>query len=145
MSLSYSKFLLWDISLGKYNVRETLFQPLTLQYMINTPLDILFSFTGICLTYWLHRLRISRVLVEWWHLQAFLIFLICFIFIFVFYFFHFFKILIFWVVRGWKVKKRSKMKNKNYIRHAPYLRNSVETWYLQALFLFFQHFDFSGH
>ena len=57
MSSSYSKFLLWDISLGKYNVRETLFQPLTLQYVIDTPLDISFSFTGICLTYWLHHLR----------------------------------------------------------------------------------------
>ena len=94
--------------------------------MINTPLDITFSFTGICLTYWLHRLRTMRVFlggapafichcfcpfvcrtpylrsctscnhnfwytwVEWWHLQAFFIFLL-FYFYFYFYFFIFFR------------------------------------------------------
>ena len=69
-------------------------------------------------------------------------------------FFPFFKILIFWDVRGVKGQKRSKM-TKNSIRHAPYLRNHTSydchLWYtcvkwqdLQALFSFFQNFDFLG-
>ena len=47
------------------------------------------------------------------------------------------------------------MKNKNYIRHAPYLRNTigydhdfwytcVKWWYLQVRFSFFWYFHFSG-
>ena len=47
------------------------------------------------------------------------------------------------------------MKNKNYIHHAPYLRNSiayehnfwytcVKWWYLQVFFFFFRNFDFWG-
>ena len=64
-------------------------------------------------------------------------------------FFHFFEISIFWAVRGGKRAKNClKMKNTNYIRHTPYLRNSiaydhdfwyasVKWWYLQVFFSLF--------
>ena len=47
--------------------------------------------------------------------------------------FHFCEIFIFWAVRGVKGQKLPKMKNHNYIRHVPNLRNSIandhDFWY----------------
>ena len=56
---------------------------------------------------------------------------------------------------GQKRAKQPKIKNKNYVRHTSYLRNSigydhdfwyifVKWWYLQVLFSFFQNFYFLG-
>ena len=70
------------------------------------------------------------------------------------FFFHCFLILFFLAARRVKVQKVVKMKNKNYIRQALYLRNSilcdhnfwhtcVKWWYLQALFFIFSKFWFS--
>ena len=62
----------------------------------------------------------------------------------------------FWIsglLGEWKGKKWSKMKNNNYICHAPYLRiacdhdfwyTCVKWRYLLAFFSFFQNFDFLG-
>ena len=41
------------------------------------------------------------------------------------FFFHCFEIFIFWVVRGVKGKSIVQNENNNYIRHAPYLWNSI--------------------
>ena len=68
------------------------------------------------------------------------------------FFFHFFQVF-FRVVRGFRGKKHPKMKNKNYIRHVSYPRNSVaydhdfwytfaKWWYLQTFFLLFSKFWF---
>ena len=75
--------------------------------------------------------------VKWWYPQLF---------------FSFFEIFILWAARGVKGQKLPKMKN-NYIRLAPYLRNSmaynhdlwyicVKWWYLQLFFLLFEIFIF---
>ena len=79
--------------------------------------------------------------VKWWYLQ---------VFIFIFLIFSFLGLL-----GGWKDKKQLKKKNNNYIRHTPYLRNSiaydhdfwytcVKWWYLQVLFFIFSKFWFFG-
>ena len=40
-------------------------------------------------------------------------------------FFYILKIMIFWVAKGVKEQKIAQNEHKNYIRHAPYLRNSM--------------------
>ena len=71
--------------------------------------------------------------VKWWYVQEFFL---------IFWNFHF------WAVRGVKGKSIAQNENKNYIRHEPYLRNSitndhdfcytcVKWWYLQLLFFLF--------
>ena len=63
-------------------------------------------------------------------------------------FLNFLNILIFWVVRGLKGQKKSKMRNNSVARGA--IHHDFHLWYtslkqyLQALFSFFQNFDFLG-
>ena len=74
--------------------------------------------------------------LKWWYLQVFLAL---------------FEIFIFLAVRGKKGKKLPKMKNINYIQHAPYLKNSiaydhdfwyswVKWWHLEVFFHCFEIF-----
>ena len=60
-------------------------------------------------------------------------------------FFYFFRILIFWVVRGFKVEKSFKM-TKNSVRHAPYLSHLCfqNCNIFRYFFHFFENFDFLG-
>ena len=68
------------------------------------------------------------------------------------YFFHFLKFSFFGQLGGGgKREKYSPKWKNNYIRHMPYLRNSIATWYtcvkwwyLQAFFSFFWYFHISG-
>ena len=39
--------------------------------------------------------------------------------------FHFFEVLVFWAVRRVEGQKIAQNENNNYIRHVPYLRNSI--------------------
>ena len=59
-------------------------------------------------------------------------------------FFHYFEIFIFWVVRGVKGKSIVQNENNNYIRHAPYLWNSItddqDFWYTCVKWSYLQWF-----